>query len=104
MAKAKMVMSELCKMTMVEQFSFNDSELTQIENFMNDHNQKTAKDMLDILTQDKKLNIKQKIIIAYVIGNSARNAAIQEEQQKGINKDIDSIFNNASGGVPPIGG
>ena len=104
MQKMKMVMSELCKMSMAEQFGFKNSELAQIENFMNQQNQKTAKDMLDALMQHRKLNSKQKIVIAYVIGNSAREAAIQEEQQKGIKKDIDSIYINAPGGVPPIGG
>ena len=96
-------MSETCKISMTEQFGFKNSELIQIENFMNKRNQKTTKDTLDALMQDKKLNIKQKIIIAYIIGNSARAAAIEEEQQKGINKDIENIFINASG-VPPIGG
>ena len=100
----KMKMSGLCKMSMTEQFGFKNSELTQIENFMNNQNQKTAKDMLDALMQNKKLNIKQKIVIAYVVGNSAREAAIQEEQQKSIKKDIESIYINASGNVPPIGG
>lgn len=104
MAKTKMTMSELCKMSMTEQFGFKNSELTQIENFMNRQNEKTAKDMLDALMQDKKLNIKQRIIIAYIVGNSAREAAIQEEQQKGIKKDMDGIYINTSGGVPPIGG
>ena len=104
MAKMKMIMSELCKMSMAEQFGFKNSELSQIENFMNQKNQKTAKEILDALMQDKKkLNIKQKILIAYVVGNSAREAAIQEERQKGIKIDIDSI-SSWSGGVPPIGG
>jgi hypothetical protein len=93
----KMKMSELCKMSMVEQFGFKNSELVQIENFINNQNQKTAKDILDTLMYDKKLNNKQKIVVAYVIGNSAREAAIQEELQKGIRIDM-------SGGVPPIGG
>ena len=95
-----MTMSEICKMSLTEQFGFKNSELTQIEDFMNKKNQQTAKDMLDALIQDKKLNIKQKIIIAYVIGNSARDTSIQEVQQK----DIDSIYINMSGGIPPIGG
>jgi len=100
----KMKMSELCKMSMTEQFGFKNSEIVQIENFMNNQNQKTAKEILDTLMQDKKLNNKQKIIVAYVVGNSAREAAIQEGLQKGTNKDIESIYNNMSGGVPPIGG
>lgn len=97
MSKAKMTMSTSCKISMTEQFGFNDSELIQIENFMNQQNQKTAKDILDILMQDKKLSIKQKIVIAYVVGNSAREAAIQEELQKGLRIDM-------SGNVPPIAG
>ncbi len=100
----KMKMSELCKMSMVEQFGFKNYELVQIENFMNNQNQKTAKEILDTLMQDKKLNNKQKIVVAYIVGNSAREAAIQEELQKGIKKDIDSIYINMSGSVPPIGG
>lgn len=97
-------MSEFCKTSMIEQFGFKNSELTQIENFMNQQNQKTAKEILDVLMQDKKLNGKQKIVVAYVIGNSARDAAIQEEIQKGIKKDINNIYINMSGNVPPIGG
>jgi hypothetical protein len=100
----KMRMSESCKTSMTEQFGFKSSKLVQIENFMNQHNQKTAKDILDSLMQDKKLDNKQKIVIAYVVGNSAREAAIKEDLQKGIKKDIDNIYINASGGVPPIGG
>jgi hypothetical protein len=38
------------------------------------------------------------------VGNSAREAAIQEDQQKRIKKDIDNIYINMSSGVPPIGG
>ena len=103
-------MSELCKMSMTEEFGFKKVELSQIENFMNEQNQKTAKEILDILIKDKKLNNKQKIVVAYVIGNSARESAINEDQkgikddQKGITKDIESIYINASGRVPPIGG
>lgn len=93
----KMKMSELCKMSMAEQFGFKSSELVQIENFMNNQNQKTAKEILDTLVQDKKLNNKQKIVVAYIVGNSAREAAMQEELQKGIRIDM-------SGSVPPIGG
>jgi hypothetical protein len=93
----KMKMSELCKMSMAEQFGFKNSELVQIENFMNNQNQKTAKEILDNLLQDKKLTNKQKIVVAYVVGNSARETAVQEELQKGIRIDM-------SGGVPPIGG
>lgn len=100
----KMKMSELCKMSMVEQFGFKSYELVQIENFMNNQNQKTAKEILDTLMQDKKLNNKQKIVVAYIVGNSAREAAIQEELQKGMKKDIENIYINTSGGVPPIGG
>lgn len=93
----KMKMSEFCKTSMTEQFGFDSSELVQIENFMNQQNQKTAKGILDSLMQDKKLSNEQKIVIAYVVGNSAREAAIQEDQQKGIIIDM-------SRGVPPIGG
>ena len=100
----KMKMSEYCKTSMAEQFDFKSYELVQIENFMNQQNQKTAKDILDSLIQDKKLSNKQKIVIAYVVGNSAREAAIQEDQQKGIKKDIENIYMNMSSGVPPIGG
>lgn len=100
----KMKMSESCKTSMAEQFGFKSSELVQVENFMNRQNQKTAKEILDSLMRDKELNNKQKIVTAYVVGNSAREAAIQEELQKGIKKYIDSIYINASGGVPPIGG
>ena len=94
---SKMKMSEFCKTSMAEQFGFKSSELVQIETFMNQQNQKTAKGILDSLMQDKKLSNKQKIVIAYVVGNSAREAAIQEDQQKGIIIDM-------SRGVPPIGG
>lgn len=97
-----MRMSELCKTSMTEEFGFKRSELVQIENFMNQQNQKSAKEILDALMIDKKLNGKQKIVVAYVIGNSAREAAIKENIEKGI--DIDSIYKNMSGGVPPIGG
>lgn len=97
----KMKMSESCKTSMAEQFGFKSYELVQIESFMNQQNQKTAKDILDSLMQDKKLSNKQKIVIAYAVGNSAREAAIQEDQQK---KDIDGIYINMSSGVPPIGG
>lgn len=93
----KMKMSESCKTSMAEQFDFKSSEIVQIENFMNQQNQKTAKGILDSLMQDKKLSNKQKIVIAYVVGNSAREAAIQEDLQKGIIIDM-------SRGVPPIGG
>ena len=97
MSKSKMMMSGLCKMEMTAQFGFKNSELIQIEKFMNQQNKKTAKEILDAIMQDKKLNIKQKIIVAYVIGNSAREAAVQEDMQKGMIIDMSS-------GVPPIGG
>lgn len=88
-------MSELCKMTMTREFGFSKSELLSIENFMNKQNQKTAKDILDALIKDKKLSSKQKIVISYVIGNSAKEAAMKEEQQ---------IVINIPDKVPPIGG
>lgn len=100
----KMKMSNLCKELLIEAFGFTNLELLDVENFMNNQNQKTAKDILDDLIKDKKLSNKQKIVVAYVVGNSAREAAIQEELQKGIKKDIESIYINMSGGVPPIGG
>lgn len=90
-------MSNLCKELLIEEFGFTNIELLDVENFMNEQNQKTAKGILDSLMQDKKLSDKQKIVIAYVVGNSAREAAIQEDQQKGIIIDM-------SRGVPPIGG
>jgi len=79
---SKMRISESCKTSMAEQFGFKSSELVQIENFVNQQNQKTAKEILDSLLQDKKLDNKQKIVIAYVVGNSAREAAIREESTK----------------------
>lgn len=96
-------MSDMCKETMTKEFGFKKSELVNIEDFMNQQNQKTAKEILDAIIKDKKLSIKQKIILSYVVGNSAREAAIQESQ-KGIKKDIDNIYINTSSGVPPIGG
>ncbi len=94
---SKMKMSESCKTSMTEQFGFKSSELVQIESFMNQHDKKTAKEVLDSLMQNKKLSNKQKIVIAYVVGNSARETAMQEELQKGIR--IDRSYS-----VPPIGG
>lgn len=93
----KMKMSESCKTSMTEQFGFKSSELAQIETFINQQNQKTAKDILDSLMLDNKLDNKQKIVIAYVVGNSARDAAIREDLQKGMRIDV-------SGNIPPIGG
>lgn len=63
-------MSNLCKDTMIKEFGFVNSELLQIENFMNKQNNKTAKDILYSLIEDKKLNDKQKIVISYIVGNS----------------------------------
>jgi phage FluMu protein gp41 len=90
-------MSELCKMSLTKEFGFKESELRDIEVFMNDQNQKTTKDVLDALIKNKKLSNKQKILISYGIGNSARESAIREEQQKGITLNI-------PGKVTPIGG
>lgn len=89
-------MSNICKETMTNEFGFKKSELADIEDFMNQQSQKTAKEILDAIIKDKKLTIKQKIVLSYVVGNSAREAAIQEELQKGIRID--------TSGVPPIGG
>ena len=97
MTRMKMTLSEFSKTSLAEQFGFKNIELTQIENFMNNNNQKTAKDMLDALVEDRKLSMKQKIVVAYVVGNSARDAAMQEDVQKGLRIDM-------SGNVPPIGG
>lgn len=94
---SKMRMSESCKISMTEQFGFKNAELTQIEDFISAQNKKTVKDALDALMQDNKLDNKQKIIIAYVIGNSARDTAIREGLQKGMQIDM-------SGDIPPIGG
>lgn len=94
---SKMRMSESCKISMTEQFGFKGSELVQIENFMNRQNQKTAKEILDSLMQDKQLDNKQKIVIAYVVGNSARDTSRREDLQKGIRIDV-------PGSVSPVGG
>ena len=90
-------MSDISKETMTKEFGFKKSELANIEDFMNQQSRKTAKEILDAIIKDKKLTIKQKIVLSYVVGNSAREAAIQEELQKGIRIDTTS-------GVPPIGG
>lgn len=89
--------SELSKMSLTKEFGFEESELRAIEDFMNAQNQKTTKDVLDALIENKTLDNKQKIVISYVIGNSARESAIREEKQKGITINI-------SDKVPPIGG
>lgn len=89
--------SELSKMSLTKEFGFKESELLGIEDFMNDQNQKTTKDVLDALIENEKLNNKQKIVISYVIGNSARESAIREEKQKGITINI-------SDKIPPFGG
>ncbi len=88
-------MSASSKEQLIEEFGFTNLELSEIENFMDKQNQKSAKDILDILIKDKKLNNKQKIIISYVIGNSARESAINEDRKKGLIMD---------GPIPPIGG
>lgn len=71
-------MSDLCKETMIKEFGFTDPELIQIENFMNKHNNRTARDILDYLIKDKELNDRQKIIISYVVGNSV-GQTLQED-------------------------
>lgn len=72
-------MSEICKETMTKEFGFKSSELLQIENFMNEQNQKTAKEILYALIKDKKLDGKQKIIISYIVGTSAEASRDKEK-------------------------
>lgn len=72
-------MSEMCKETMTKEFGFKNSELLQIENFMNEQNKKTAKEILYALVKDKKLDGKQKIIISYIVGTSAE--AIRDKEK-----------------------
>lgn len=72
-------MSEQCKEQMINEFGFKNSELLQIENFMNGQNGKTAKEILYAVIKDKKLDSKQKIIISYVVGTSAEAAREKEK-------------------------
>lgn len=90
-------MSEMCKETMVREFGFTNPELIAIENFMNSHAGMTAKEILDSLIKDKKLNGKQKILISYVVGTSVE----AEKRKKKIDclDDIDIVS-----GVPNFGG
>lgn len=74
-------MSEVCKETMIKEFKFNDIELVEIENFMNNHNNMITMDILESLIRNKKLKSKQKIVIAYIVGNSSRNATIRKEKE-----------------------
>lgn len=71
-------MSDSCKETMIKEFGFTNSELIQIENFMNMHNNKTARDILHYIMEEKGLDDKQKIVISYVIGNYV-GKALQED-------------------------
>lgn len=80
-------MSEICKTAMVEGFGFTDSELSQIENFINKQDLKTAKEILDDLIKDKRLDNRQKIIISYIIGNSVAHES-ERHSAKGIEIDI----------------
>lgn len=92
-------MSETCKTTMIEEFGFNNSELIAIEDFMNNSNNMTARDILYSLIENSKLNIKQKIIISYIVGNSAAHTS--DILPKPVLKDIDiDIHSN----MPHYGG
>lgn len=65
----------MSKVTMIEGFGFTNSELFQIESFIDRQGGKTAKEILDDLIKNKKLNGKQKIVISYVVGNSVGHEA-----------------------------
>ena len=67
--------SETCKITMIEGFGFTNSELFQIERFIDGQEGNTAKEILHNLIKNKKLNGKQKIVISYVVGNSVGHEA-----------------------------
>lgn len=90
-------MSELCKETMVREFGFTNSELLAIEYFMNSHAGMTAKEILDSLIKDKKLNDKQKVLISYVVGTS-----VEAEKRKKNTNGLDDI--GMTSGVPNFGG
>ena len=76
--------SKTCKITMIEGFGFTNSELFQIESFIDRQGGKTAKEILDDLIKNKALNNKQKIIISYVVGNS-----VGHEAEKGPTKHME---------------
>lgn len=78
--------SDTSKHEMVKGFGFTDSELSQIENFINEQGGKTAKETLDDLIKSKKLNSKQKILISYVIGNYVAHYA---DDQSGHMNDME---------------
>ena len=74
---------------MIEGFGFTNSELFQIENFIDEQGGKTAKEILGGLIKNKRLNNKQKIVISYVVGN-----AVGYEAEKGPtrNAEIDISY------------
>lgn len=81
--------SKICKITMIEGFEFTNSELFQIESFIDRQGGKTAKEILDDLIKNKTLNSKQKIVISYVVGNSVGHEA---EKGPANSAEIDTSY------------
>jgi len=88
--KQTIKMSETCKESITKGFGFDNSELVQIEDFINSQRGKTAKEILDNIIRNKKLNSKQKVIISYLIGNSAAHVSRDIPDVKIIQLDIHS--------------
>lgn len=80
----------MCKTTMIEEFGFTNSELSQIEKFWGEQGGKTAKEILDDLIKNKELKNKQKIIISYFVGNCAAHQSQKYSIKNSPTRDIET--------------
>ena len=76
-------MSDDCKRSLKRQFDFSLLELDQMEKFISENMDKTAKEILENLMDDDDLNHKQKVIVSYTLG-----ASVGAESAR---QDIESI-------------
>ncbi len=90
-----MNISNRSKDIMVKEFGFSNSEILDIENFMNDNNLRSAIDILKSLIDDDILTDRQKIVISYIIGTSVLES---KDIEMGYKTSIFGNFGGRSGG------
>ncbi len=84
-------MGNACRKSLKRQFDFSRSELDQMEKFISDNMDKTAKEILDMLMEDASLNDKQKVIVSYTLGASIGSEDTLQNMKKNTIQNVERM-------------
>ncbi len=84
-------MGNACRKSLKRRFDFSKSELDQMEKFISDNMDKTAKEILNMLMEDTNLNDKQKVIVSYTLGASIGSEDTLQNMKKNTIQNVEKM-------------